>query len=75
MLGQLNNLSYFEVEVICDLYLFHLIVLLNPDFSCSKSSMSFSFDKVTTGIYNFVSFISNIAFSGLSILWTTRLVP
>ena len=69
MLGQLNNLScYFEVvilRVICDLYLLHFIVILNPVFNCSKSFLSFSFDKVTTGTYNFVSVIRNIAFSGL----------
>ena len=43
--------------VICDLYLFHFIVLLNPAFNCSKSFISFSYDKVTTGTYNFVSVI------------------
>ena len=37
------------------------MVLLNPDFNCSKSFMSFSFDKMTTGTYNFVSVTSNIA--------------
>ena len=52
MLDQLNNLSYY-------LYLFHFIVLLNPVFNCSKSFMSFSFDKVTTGTYNFVSVFLN----------------
>ena len=50
--------------VICDLYLFHFIVLLNPDFNCSKSFISFSFDKVTTGTYNFVSVISNDVSAG-----------
>ena len=50
--------------VICDLYLFHLTVLLNPDFNCSKSFTSFSFDKVTTGIYNYVSVISKLNSSG-----------
>ena len=35
--------------------MFHFTVLLNADFSCSKSFVSFSFDKVTTGTYNFVS--------------------
>ena len=45
--------------MIYDLYLFHFIVLLNPVFNCSKSFMSFSFDKVTTGTYNFVSVILN----------------
>ena len=50
--------------VISDLYLFHLIVLLNPVFNCSKSWLS-SVDKVTTGAYSFVSVILNIAFSRL----------
>ena len=45
--------------VICDLYLFDFTVFLNPDFNCSKSLLSFSFDKVTTGTYNFVSLIWN----------------
>ena len=45
--------------VTCHLYLFHLIVFLNPDFNFSKSFISFSFDKVTTGAYNFVSYIWN----------------
>ena len=40
--------------VICDLYLFHLTVLLNPVFNCSKSLLSSSVDKVTTGAYNIV---------------------
>ena len=48
-----------------DLYLFHLIVLLNPVFNCSKSLLSYSVDKVTTGTYNFVSVILNVAFVGL----------
>ena len=46
---------------ICDLYLFHFIVLLNHIFNCSKSFASFSFDKVTTGTYSFVSAIWNVA--------------
>ena len=44
--------------VICDLYFFHFTVLLNPDFSCF-SFVSFSFDKVANGTYNFVSVIWN----------------
>ena len=43
------------------------MVLLNPDFSCSKSIMSFSFHKVTTGTFNFVSVISNVAPDGATI--------
>ena len=41
------------------MYLFHFIVLLNPVFNCSKSLVSFSFDKVITETYNFVSAILN----------------
>ena len=59
--------------VICDLYLFHFIVLLNPNFNCSKNFISFSFDKITTGTYKFVSVIWNIAFSGLLISETCGL--
>ena len=53
--------------VICDLYLFHFIFLLNPDFNCSKSFVSFSFDKVTTATYNFVSVILNSNLVGATI--------
>ena len=31
---------------------------------CSKSFLSFFFDKVTTGTYNFVSFTSSLTFAG-----------
>ena len=51
MLHRLNNL-------------FHLIVLLNPVLNCSKSVLSFSVDKVTTGAYNFVTIFLNVAFAG-----------
>ena len=50
---------FWDWIVICDLYLFHFIVLLNPNFNYSKSFISFSFDKVTTGTYNVVSVILN----------------
>ena len=53
--------------VISDLYLFYLIVLLNPDFNCSKKLLSSFVDKVTTGTYSFVSVILNVAFVGLLI--------
>ena len=56
--------------VISELYLFHFVVLLNPVINCSKSFLSFSVDKVTTGMYNFVSAIWNVAFVGLSIAAT-----
>ena len=53
---------------ISDLYLFHLIVLLNPDLSWPKSLLSFPADKVTTGTYNLQSVILKIAPVGLLIL-------
>ena len=61
MLDKINNLScYFGGGiVICDLFLFHFIVLLNPHFNCSKCFISFSLDRVTTGRHNFVSVILN----------------
>ena len=49
---------------ICDRYLFHFIVILNPDFNCSNNLLSFSADKVTTGTYNLQSVISNFASVG-----------
>ena len=49
------------------MYLFHFIDLLNPDFNCSNSLLSFSADKVTTGKYNLRSVISNLASVGDSI--------
>ena len=45
---------------ISELYLFHLIVFLNPIFNCSKSLLSSPVDKVTTW-----SFILSVAFVGL----------
>ena len=47
--------------VICDLYLFHIISLLNPDFKLVNNLISSSLDKVTTGMYNLQSFIANVA--------------
>ena len=61
---------FFVWLVISDLYLSHLIVLLNPALNCSKYLYSFPVDKVTTGTYNFVSVIWNVAFVGLSIAAT-----
>ena len=61
--------------VISDLYLFHLIILLNTGFSCSKVFLSFSIDKVTTGTQNFVSVILNVAFIGAFIAGIAGLFP
>ena len=64
MLDQWNNLScYFEAE-------YHLWSVFIPFYSffksfffcnCSKRFISSSFDKVTTGTYNYVSVILNSA--------------
>ena len=53
------KLLFWGWIVICDLYLFDFIVLLNPDFNYSKIFILFSFDKLTTGRCNFVSLILN----------------
>ena len=47
--------------VICDLYLFHIISLLNPDFKLVNNLISSSLDKVTAGTYNLQSFIASVA--------------
>ena len=46
---------------ICDLYLFHIISLVNPDFKLVNNLISSSLDKVTTGIYNLQLFIASVA--------------
>ena len=50
--------------VICDLYLFHIISLLNPDFKLIINLISSSLDKVTAGAYNLQSFIVSVAAVG-----------
>ena len=52
-----------------------MIVLLNPDFNYSKKLLSSFVDNVTTGTYNFVSVILNIAFFGASIFSLAGLSP
>ena len=47
--------------VIFDLYLFHIISLLNPDFRLVNNLTSSSLDKITTGTYNLQSFIASVA--------------
>ena len=55
--------------VICDLYLFHIISCLNPDFKLVNNLISLSLDKVTAGTYNLQSFIASVApFGALSLL-------
>ena len=47
--------------VICDLYLFHIISIVNPDFKLVNNLISSSLDKVTTGTYSLQSFIASAA--------------
>ena len=47
--------------VICDLYLFYIISLLNPDFKLVNNLVSSSLDKVTAGTYNLQSVILSVA--------------
>ena len=55
---------------ICDLYLFHITSLVNPDFKLVNNLISSSLDKVTTGIYNLQSFIVSVAPVGAPSLTT-----
>ena len=57
------------------MYLLYFTVLLNPDFNCSKSFLSFSVDKLTTGTYNFVSVIWNSNPIGEAIAGGSLLFP
>ena len=50
---------------ICDLYLFHFISLVNPDFKLVNSFISSSLDKLTTDMYNLQSVILSIALVGI----------
>ena len=47
--------------VICDLYLFHIISLLIPDFKLVNNLISSSLDIVTAGTYNLQLFIASDA--------------
>ena len=47
--------------VICDLYLFHIISVLNPDFKLVHNLISSSLDKVAAGTYNLQSVILSVA--------------
>ena len=57
--------------VLSDLYLFHFKVILNPDFICSKS-LSSPVVKVTTGTYNAISFILDVASVEILTVASTR---
>ena len=45
----------------CDLYLFHIASLLNPDSKLVNNLISSSLDKVTTAINNLQSVILSVA--------------
>ena len=60
---------------ICDLYLVHLISLVNPDFKLVNSLMSSSSDKVTTGIYNLQSLIASVAPVGAAVFPPSKFIP
>ena len=47
--------------VICDLYIFHIISLLNSDFKLVNNLISLSLDKITAGTYNLQLFIASVA--------------
>ena len=61
--------------VIYDLYLFHIISLLNPDFKLVNNSISSSLDKVTAGTYNLQSFIGNVAPVGAPVFPPSKFTP
>ena len=56
----MSKLLLIASVVICDLYLFHIISLLNPDFRLVNNLFSSFLDKVTTGKYNLQSFIASV---------------
>ena len=55
---------------ICDLYLFHIISFLNPDFKLVNNLISSFLDKFTTGTYNLQSVIVSVAHVGALSLTT-----
>ena len=59
----LKLLSIASVDI-CDLSLFHIISLVNPDFKLVNILISSSLDKVTTGTYNLQLFIASVASVG-----------
>ena len=61
--------------VICDLYLFHSISLVNPDFKLVNNLISSSLDKVTTGMYNLQSFIASVAPVGATVFPPSKFTP
>ena len=60
---------------ICDLYLFHSISLVNPDFKSVNNLISSSLDKVTTGIYNLQLLIASVKPVGAAIIPPSKFSP
>ena len=60
---------------ICDLYLFHIISLLNPHLKLVNNLISSSLDKVTAGTYNLQSFIPNVAPVGAAVFPPSKFTP
>ena len=60
---------------ICDLYLFHSISLVNPDFKLVNSLISSSLDKVTAGMYNLQSFVVSVAPVGGAVFPPSKFTP
>ena len=60
---------------ICDLYLFHITSLLNPDFELVNNLISSFLDKVTTGTYTLKSFIASVASVGAVVFPPSKFTP
>ena len=69
------KLSLIASVVICDLYLFHSISFVNPDFKLVNNLTSSSLDKVTTGMYNLQSFIASFAPAGATVFPPSKFTP
>ena len=59
----------------CDLYLFHSISFVNPDFKLVNNLISSSLDKVTTCIYHLQSFIASVASVGAAVIPPSKFSP
>ena len=69
------KLLLFASVDICDLYLFHILSLVNPDFKLVNNLISSSLDKVTTGMYNLQSFIVSVAPVGAAVFPLSKFTP
>ena len=69
------KLSLIAFVVIYDLYLFHSVSLINPDFKLVNNLISSSLDIVTTGMYNLKSFIASVAFVGAAVFPPSKFTP